>query len=176
MFPKRVQIPLGIAYLASALRKEHIEVSLLDSLIEGWDTVIEFDEHNIQFGLTPAEIAERASLLSPNIVGISCMYSIQAKATFEIASEIKIRLPDVTICTGGAHPSAMPEDVAADENIDFVILGEGEATLIELIYALNGNMSFEDIDGICYRRQDGQIVLNQKTRYIDNLDSIPPIK
>jgi magnesium-protoporphyrin IX monomethyl ester (oxidative) cyclase len=173
MFPKRVQIPLGIAYLASALRKRQIKVSLLDSLIEGWDTVIDLDKHNIQFGLTPTEIAERASSLAPDLVGISCMYSVQAKVTSEIAREIKQRLPDVTICTGGAHPSAMPEDAAADENIDFVILGEGEATLIELIHALNENMSLETIDGISYRKKNGQVVLNQKTRFIENLDNIP---
>jgi magnesium-protoporphyrin IX monomethyl ester (oxidative) cyclase len=173
MFPKRVQVPLGITYLASALRKEHIKVSLLDSLIEGWDSVIELDTHNIQFGLTPAEIAERAYSLSPDIVGISCMYSIQAKVTSEIAREIKQRLPDVKICSGGAHSSAMPEEVATDKNIDFVVMGEGEATLIDIINALNNNTPFEDIDGVCYRTQDGRVVLNQKTRFIENLDNIP---
>lgn len=173
MFPKRVQIPLGIAYLASALRKENIEVSLLDSLIEGWDTVIELDEHNVMLGLTPAEIAEHSFSLKPDLVGISCMFSVQAKVTSEIASEIKKRLPNVTICVGGAHPTAMPEEVASNENIDFVVLGEGEATLVELIHALNKNTSLKNIDGICYRQKNEPMVLNKKSLYIENLDSIP---
>lgn len=172
MFPKRVQVPLGISYLASALRSENIDVSLIDSLIEGWDSVIELDAKNIQFGLTPDEIAERASSLSPDIVGISCMYSIQAKVTSDIAKKIKQIFPDVTICVGGAHSSAMPEELAADENIDFVVIGEGETTLVEIIRGINNNISFEGIDGICYRTPDGRVNLNPKTRFIEDMDSI----
>ncbi len=172
MFPKRVQVPLGITYLASALRRNNIEVSLLDSIVEGWDTVIELDAENIQVGLTPAEIAERAFLFAPDLVGISCMFSVQSKVTSETAGKIRQKLPGVKICVGGAHPSAMPAEVAADENIDFVVLGEGEEMIVEAINALNQNMSLQHLDWICYRSQEGSIVLNPKTRYIEDLDSI----
>jgi magnesium-protoporphyrin IX monomethyl ester (oxidative) cyclase len=174
MFPKRVQIPLGIAYLASALRRERIEVSLLDAIIEGWDTVIELDDQNIQFGLTTAEIAKHAASLKPDLVGISCMFSVQARVTSEIAMEIKKNLTDVTICVGGAHPSAMPEEIAANENIDYVIIGEGEATVTELVKTINHSKPVDNIEGICYLNPDDRVVLNPKTHYIENLDSIPP--
>ncbi len=172
MFPKRVQMPLGIAYLTSVLLQENIEVKVLDSLIEGWDEVVEIDEHNVQFGLTPVEIAERAKTFLPDIIGISCMFSIQAKVVSEIAKEIKKKLPSVKIFVGGAHPSSMPEDAVSDDNIDFAIIGEGEETVIDLIRCLGENKSPGNIDGICYREENGSILLNPKTRYIGNLDNL----
>jgi len=173
MFPKRAQIPLGVAYLASSLRNEGLEVEILDSVIEGWDHSIKVDSHNIQYGLSIREIVNRISRAKPEILGISCMFSTQVRVSHEIAREVKKVIPDIIVCTGGAHPSAVPEDMASDENIDFVIIGEGEKTLLNLINAIDRGDPYDKIDGICYRRDDGQIILNPHKKYIEDLDSIP---
>ncbi|MCK9555503.1 B12-binding domain-containing radical SAM protein [bacterium] len=173
MFPKRVQMPLGVAYLASSIRAAGIDVKVLDSLIEGWNQVEEIDERNIRFGLSGRQIVDRISEYGPDLVGISCMFSIQAKIVSEIASEIKKEFPDIKIVLGGAHPSAMPEDSIADKNIDYALIGESEATFIELIHLLNRNKSAADMDGICYHDEKGFPRVNPKKKYIENLDALP---
>ena len=61
-----------------------------------------------------------------------------------------------------------------DENIDFVVIGEGELTFLKLIkYLETGNRSIlYAIDGICFR--DGnEIVTRPQKRFIEDLDSLP---
>ena len=77
----------------------------------------------------------------------------------------------VTI-TGGAHPSALPAETLKDENVDFVIIGEGEDTVLKLVESLSNQLPFEEIDGTAFRK-DGQIVINPEVGFIRNLDELP---
>lgn len=70
------------------------------------------------------------------------------------------------------HPTVLPEETLADENIDFVVLGEGESSTKELLDALRGNKDFTLIDGIAFRAH-GKMQINKKTRFIDDLDRLP---
>ncbi|MDD5643835.1 MAG: radical SAM protein [bacterium] len=173
MFPKRVQMPLGIAYLASSIKTTGVDVKVLDSLIDGWNQVEEIDKKNIRFGLSCRQIVDNILEYGPDLIGMSCMFSVQSKIVSEIAAEIKKQLPKVKIVLGGAHPSAMPEDSIADKNIDYALVGESEATFIELIHLLNQDKSVADMDGICYRDERGFSRINPKKKYIENLDALP---
>ena len=55
--------------------------------------------------------------------------------------------------------------------VELVMNGEGEKTLTELLQVPEGK-SLEEIDGITWRDQDGQIHVNQP-RFLMNLDEIP---
>ncbi len=73
---------------------------------------------------------------------------------------------------GGAPPTVCPELVLADANIDYVVIGEGELTFMDLIKHMEGAKGMEEIDGIGYR-QDGRPVIKPRVRYIEDMDSLP---
>ena len=81
--------------------------------------------------------------------------------------------PEIITIAGGAHPSVLPEFALQDPNLDFVVLGEGEHSIRELVTAISNNPeSFSSIDGIGYR-SGGTVRINPKTRFIEDLDSLP---
>ncbi|HEX7445422.1 MAG TPA: TIGR04013 family B12-binding domain/radical SAM domain-containing protein, partial [Methanothrix sp.] len=71
---------------------------------------------------------------------------------------------------GGPHPSAMPEEVL--EHFDFVVIGEGEETLPDLIEAIVEGRDPENVLGIAYKR-GGRIRFTKERPPVD-LDSYPP--
>ena len=59
-----------------------------------------------------------------------------------------------------------------NKGADFVIRGEGEMTLLELIDAIEKNNSTETIQGIVYKKE-GEIIQNQSRTVLQNLDELP---
>ena len=77
---------------------------------------------------------------------------------------------DAVYIAGGPHPSALPEEVLG--HFDFVVIGEGEETLPELIEAIEGGGDPAAVRGIAYKCQ-GQVLFTEKRSPVD-LDSYPP--
>jgi magnesium-protoporphyrin IX monomethyl ester (oxidative) cyclase len=73
---------------------------------------------------------------------------------------------------GGAHPSTLPKRVLRDQNVDYVVIGEGELTMLNLLKTLSKGASFNEIDGFAYR-EEGKTVINPKKKFIEDLDSLP---
>lgn len=57
--------------------------------------------------------------------------------------------------------------------LDSIIRGEGEITLLELYRKLNFPFIWENIDGLCYRDESGKIKINSCRKLIENLDELP---
>lgn len=80
---------------------------------------------------------------------------------------------NVSILLGGPEVSYGTEKLMMDEDcIDYVIMGEGEVTLPEVLSALSDGRSLKGIDGLGYRDKTG-IVINTPRLPIENLDSLP---
>lgn len=78
-------------------------------------------------------------LLAPgyDLVGISCYSSYDLLKVEALAGWVREVLPDAWLVTGGYHPSARPQDfTGSDSPFDFVITGDGEHPLTELVRAL----------------------------------------
>ncbi len=76
------------------------------------------------------------------------------------------------VIMGGPHPTFLPEE--ALEHADFVIRGEGEHSLLELVeYLGKGAPALTGIKGLSYRNRDGRIVHNPSREFIEDLDSLP---
>lgn len=175
-FKNRVDInplpPMGPAYLGGVLEHNDIEVKIVDCLVEGWHNRVEISDDMIRVGLSFEEIESIIRSYCPEIVGVSNLFTKQrenAHRIYEIAKRIDVGI--ITLA-GGAHPTAMPEIVLSDKNVDYVVLGEGEQTLIDLIGAIEGRNDFSSLDGVGYK-DNGNIRVLPKTRFIEDLDSIP---
>jgi len=159
-----IEPPFQIASYASYLRNEGFSVAIIDS--------------NAQ-NITPQETAKQAKELNPLLVAI-IVYGNQPSASTQnmtisgcIATALRETI-NSKIVMGGLHPSALPKRTLEEEAIDFVIEGEEQIPLKELIQCLKGHKDLSLVSGIWYK--DADIIKNNpKPKLIDNLDKYLPM-
>jgi len=106
---------------------------------------------------------------SSDLVCISTITSTAIKA-YRMGKQLKAL--NIPVIMGGAHPTFLPDE--ALEYADFVIRGEGEHCLVELLeYMDKGVPALRDIKGLSYRDRDGENVHNPSREFIEDLDSLP---
>lgn len=163
--------PLGLAYLAAVL-ENHYDVKILDTVAEGFWNVRDQGNNMISYGLDFEDIDQRILKFKPDVIGISSIFSYQHPNAKKLAARIKVLSKDIITVIGGVHPTALPEEVLNEGNIDYVILGEGEDSFQLLLKAIETNKGFSEIDGLAYKDGD-TIKVNPKTNLISNLDTLP---
>lgn len=163
--------PLGIAYLGAVLKKDY-GVKLLDATAEGHRNVENLGNGLVRYGLSDEQIKKRIAEFSPDIVGITCLYSSQLPLVRRIGQLTKEINTKIITIIGGTHPTFLPKETLREKSIDFIILGEGEDTLPSLLRRLESGQDFTNLDGIAFRR-DGRVWVNPGTTYIKNLDELP---
>ena len=170
---KKCHPPLGIAYLAAVLKEKH-DITILDALAEGYYKNEFLNKEFIRYGLPFRDIKRIIERLKPDVVGVSCLFSAQSKNVHKICRIVKEINRKIITVLGGAHPSAVPGEVFRDYNVDFVIIGEGESTLPQLLECIEykKDIQEQDMDGVAYRH-NGCIKVSQKKKYQENLDSFP---
>jgi len=90
----------------------------------------------------------------------------------EMTREIRT-LTDAPVVWGGVHPSLVPEGTVSHPDVDIIVLGEGEITLLELARALKKKESLKGIKGVWFK-ENGEIVRNPPREFID-FDKSPEI-
>ncbi|MGB3977280.1 MAG: radical SAM protein [bacterium] len=108
---------------------------------------------------------------NPDIVGLSIL-TTQISRTRDILSIIKKSLPDCITVAGGIHPTALPEWTLRSLGIDYVVIGEGEITFVELVNMLAAGNDPAGLPGTATMR-DNQFIQGEPRPLIDNLDQIP---
>ena len=165
-------LPMGIAYLGAALRDRY-EVCLLDAVVEGHHLDRELGPQLSQYGLDPAEIQRWIEAFQPDVLGVTTLFSNQFPTMAEIVRRAKAWNPDLITITGGTHPSFLPErSLRREPALDYIVLGEADESLPALLETLAQGKSPAELDGIAYR-ENGAVRVNPKTRYVQNLDTLP---
>src|SRR3989344_7138099 len=98
-------------------------------------------------------------------VGFGVM-TIQVPSALEISKYIKKNYPKIKIIWGGIHPNLHPKQVLENENIDIVVFGDGEHTVLEIIERLKKNKSLKGVKGCGYKENE-KIVFNEKREPTD---------
>jgi len=163
--------PLGLMYLASYIREYgDCELKILDAStrinLKRWEGDF------LKFGYTNDMIANEIVDFQPDLVGISSMFTINSKGVHDVTKIIKHINKNIPVIVGGAHASAFPHWILKDQNVDAVVKGEGEETLLEIINCIKNKRQFCGVKGIIYRK-DGRIIENSPRSFIKNLDTIP---
>ena len=146
--------PLGLAFLAAVLEKKGHTVNIIDGI--ALDISIEDIVNDIK---------------DFDFVGITVLSSF-FKRCIELIEKIK-RVSSVVIIAGGAHATAMPLSLL-EKGVDYVVMGEGEDTIDELIGALvnKSSLNIAKIKGIAFIR-DGKMLITERRSLIVNLDNLP---
>jgi magnesium-protoporphyrin IX monomethyl ester (oxidative) cyclase len=165
-------LPLGLCYIAAVLEENDYGVEIIDCVIEGYKNIEYVDEGIFRVGLSWNDLKKKIKKSNPDIVGISCSFTIQSSNALKVAEITKQVNSDIKVVVGGIHPSALPKEVLKNKNVDYVIIGEGEYSFLELIQRLEKGKSLSQIDGFGYK-SGKYIKINPKTKFIKNIDELP---
>jgi radical SAM superfamily enzyme YgiQ (UPF0313 family) len=104
----------------------------------------------------------------PDVVGMSVM-TFQRRTAFGIARFLRTLVPDVRIVAGGYDPSLAADAYEACPDVDFVVRGEGERTLCELLRALESRGDLGAIAGLSHRASPQQPFVHNPDRPVARL-------
>jgi len=101
-----------------------------------------------------------------------CISTITSTAIKAYGMGERLKALGIPVIMGGAHPTFLPDESL--KYADFVIRGEGEHSLVELLeYMEKGTPALTGINGLSYRDRDGRNVHNPSREFIEDLDSLP---
>ncbi|MHA1271313.1 MAG: B12-binding domain-containing radical SAM protein [Candidatus Helarchaeota archaeon] len=103
-----------------------------------------------------------------DLVGIS-IQTITAVRGYQLAEQIRKQYK-IPVVIGGTHATLNTNE--AVEYADYVVRNEGEYTFLDLIEALENNLTTDDILGISYK-ENGEIYHNPTRPFIEDLDVLP---
>jgi len=146
--------PLGLLYIAAVLEKAGHAVQIYDADPEYQDNMI-------------SEI----KAFDPDLIGLSFL-TVAYERAFNLAKKLKQELPGKTFCSGGVHTTVKPHETMNELDLDFIVIGEGEDTIIEVCEKLGKNEGLAGVEGVMYR-DNGEIKDNGRRALIEDLDSIP---
>lgn len=163
-----VHPPLGVMSLAAFLRdRMGADVRILD----------------LKFHADPmASLADSVRSFEPGLVGISAL-TPEGKMADMAADTVKGIAPSMPVVAGGPHATAFTDESLANPNVDAVVVGEGEETLLELAQlvqsegpAWNREDNLAGVAGIAYRTEafpEGTISRTPLRPFVEDLDSLP---
>lgn len=181
--------PLGIGYIASVLKNNGFEVMIyhaenprLKSEFQPVDLAIGFNSRSVSYrryvdsikdNAHPVwkEVEETLKSYKPDIIGISLL-SVEVASAFKISQICKQYNEKCYVVWGGLHPTFLPNDCLKNREVDFVIRGEGEYSMLELCQVLKKGDAASKIKGLSFKN-NGEIVNNPIREAIPNLDEIP---
>ena len=170
--PLVVQMPLGLCYIAAVARRAGHRVAILDCVAEGYERRVSRGGWTTH-GLSERQIRQRLQAFGPDVVGVSNLFSMQFHNAEQVCRMVKQHDPGVPTVLGGTHPSTRPRQVLASPVVDHVLRGEADHSFTELLEVLERGGSPAAVDGAAFCGADGQLQVNPKSSFIEDLDSLP---
>ncbi len=151
-------VPQNLICLAAYLRRARIETRVLDCL-------------PLHIGYK--SLAKEIIKYQPDIVAIGENHSMYATEALKVLKLVKQIDKDIITIAGGTHFSNTIDWTFSSNVVDYIVIGEGEETLLELVNCLRDNpQDVEKVRGIAYRRDD-EIIVNEPRSLIEDLDTLP---
>jgi anaerobic magnesium-protoporphyrin IX monomethyl ester cyclase len=165
--------PIGLAYIAAAIREAGHRVTLIDATGEAMDQIkpMKTRPDILVQGLTPDQIIDRVPA-DVDVVGIGCSFSSLWLACRDILERVRDSHPDIPLIMGGEHASALPEHVLQTSRADICVIGEGEETIVELLEAITQKQDLHGVAGIAFREGD-QIFHTPRRKRMTHIDDLP---
>jgi len=186
-----VREPLGLLYIASAINDKAFCADIKNTQYEA--RIFHPIERVEPGAVIPWEdevLISRVKDYKPDAIGISTMTYNYEKG-IEIAKKIKESIGNVPVIFGGYHVSGCArqyskwlnkpnnkiflddlENIFKMGYVDYIVIGEGERTIIELLECISNKGNLNNVAGIVYT-SNGEIVVNRVQERLTDLDSLP---
>jgi anaerobic magnesium-protoporphyrin IX monomethyl ester cyclase len=148
--PRHARFPLAIMSLSAALEGKY-QATIIDGNVD------------CDYISTALRALADGSVTA---VGVTVMGGPQLRSAIALSKVIREKLPAMPIVWGGAFPTVCPEAALNAAYVDYVIRGQGEETLLELLGALPdpGMAALDAITGLSWRRR-GEVVHNKDRKF-----------
>ena len=154
-YPGNIYPHTGVAYLAGFLKRNGIEVKILDMRLKSHSK----------------RLLSTLDLFRPQLTGIT-LFSCGYARVYDLVHRIK-NYGDYQVVLGGPHISAVRDSALRKSEADFAIKGEGEETLLHLCKTIGEAKSgYSNIQGLIWR-SESRLVENDDRPFIDDLDALP---
>ena len=146
---------VGLGYLANSLQRAGFDYEVIDAHF--WN-------------MSYQEVVNEILKNNFDAIGFSVLYSNFVE-TMRVINEVKENINKALIFMGGHHVSFCAKEILdGNKNVDVIIKGEGERTLVELLWCYLDKGDFSNILGITFRDCDGKIVDMPWRKPLDNID------
>ena len=149
--------PLGLAYLAAVAEQAGHEVLVIDAAA---------------LNLNNRELIAKLKAFNPDIIGITTNILL-ATRSLELSRLIQRQFPEVKLVFGGPWASAVYEMLLRREICDYVVVGEGEHSFIELLRTIENEKNPIKIPGIAYLDPEDNTIQLEPSCNIADLDDLP---
>ncbi len=162
-------IPIAFSLLSAILKKEGHQVDLFDitfmventdhkartaiKSVQKVDDTEKYWKNRSGFNITE-ELKKKLRDYNPDLVAFTIVENNYgcARDMFKIIKSVK----DVPILVGGMFPTVAPEYFLKDENVDFICLGEGEITVVEIMRRIDSGKDFFEIPNCISKMRVGK--------------------
>lgn len=155
-------VPFPCIYLAAYLRLKGFRCQIVD-----------IKDRSGQRDIRPIEeeTVERILAINPSCAGFTCL-SAEYSSVLRMVRLLKEHGYKGKIIAGGHHPTFYPQDfIFEDSPFDYVVLGEGEETIVELLDALLNKKDVAAVAGLAF--YEGKIVYTPKRAIMEDLSVLP---
>lgn len=164
--------PLGLAYVAASLQRAGHAVTVVDPTGEAIDrfTPVTGAPRTLRRGLTDDEILERIG--EADVIGFSLMFSQDWLVARTLIEKVRARYPRAILIAGGEHFTADPAGaLGGAPGLDFVLVGEGDRTVCDLLEHLAGRRPIDAVPGAHFR--DGGTLRHTAALRVRDIDALP---
>ena len=167
IFPVMGAENISVSYLSTVLKKAGHSVKV------AFDRALFDDKQYFSVPFLARIFSEKERMIAeilrekPDILAMS-VFADNYQWSLEVAGRIK-KVHSCLTVWGGIHPTSCPEEVILRDEVDYLITGEGEGPVVELLRALENKTSVRDIQNV-WLKENGKIVRNNPRPLMDPND------
>lgn len=159
--------PLHIAYLAGAAREAGHDVRIYDAMNKDktFDDIRKVaEEYRPDFAMTLDYLPVTGAISTATV-----------PAAIEALGVVKEVSAETVTMMGGPHPTFMYDEILLEPSskVDFILRGEAEITLPELLNTINAGGALDEVKGLAFVR-DGEVVATPTRPHVEDLDTLQP--
>lgn len=144
--------------ILGALENAGFETDFMDLAADGWDHQEALNSNAMQYGLPTEDAIDLIAQRKPKFVLVTSMFTFEQMVVDELVRAIKKAFPDIIVVLGGVHASIRPGWHFEESAPDFIVLGEGEETVVELLTELSRETpNVASVRGIVFRNSQGKV-------------------
>ncbi len=163
--------PYGVGIIASHLRNEGLNVQILNlnneilKACRTLNTESDFDFEDV-WG---SKLKQEITTFRPDIVGVTCMFSMTHKSTVDLCSKIKSLFPILPVALGGVHitncflNNKLSESLLENfSNVDFFFLYEAELAFKQFIKVVNREAPLSELAQFYFNSASEKLYFSSK--------------
>ncbi len=159
--------PLSLMYLSSAMKRRALPVKLVDNCVDRGKL------GDLSLNKYVLKLLDEISEYNPDLLGMT-LFSGELNDIYGICKLVRRNFKSLAIVLGGPHATALPDETLKQfPECDFVVRGEGEDILYELINSLIMKKTLANVRGLSFRKSNGENHHCNDADIIRNLDDLP---